>query len=189
MRKWCRCSVARAVARQLQIWERMPFLPTLPTDPTLLHGWMLRRLLRCFLLVCMFGVLNVVSGQWSSGLTQSSRTMSVSPRASKPDVSSETSPHRPSTSGKGRAVLPLGWRRTAQGWQHVSTWTKPLEPLPSLHERILAQRAAEPSWVRRLMSVIRSIPPIGIAILQLAAIGLVVRTAALRRNAIMSNIA
>lgn len=60
----------------------------------------------------------------------------------------------------GRAVWPTGWRRTAQGWQHVSNWqgdsSRPSE-LPTL---IAVQQAREPAWVSAGMRWLRGLSPL-----------------------------
>jgi len=75
-------------------------------------------------------------------------------------------------SGLPRSVLPRGWRRTASGWQHVSTWSTavPIRRL-SLGEQILAQRAAEPVWLRTAMHSFRRTPPGCFALAQLLGVG------------------
>lgn len=69
-------------------------------------------------------------------------------------------------------VAPQGWRRTANGWEHVSTWrlSRPLG------EIIRTQRAREPVWIQFTLARLRDIPPWIYALLQIAAITMIVRT-------------
>ena len=75
------------------------------------------------------------------------------------------------SSQEPRAVLPTGWRRTADGWQHVSSWAAATRRIP-LSQRVIAQRNAQPVWMRRAMASIRQIPPGSFALAQLACVGL-----------------
>lgn len=81
-------------------------------------------------------------------------------------VSPQTSPVT-----KPRAVLPVGWRRTADGWQHVSEWAAATRSIP-LSQHVVAQRNAQPAWLRAVMDSIRQIPPSSFAFAQLASVGL-----------------
>ncbi len=69
------------------------------------------------------------------------------------------------------AVAPQGWRKTADGWEHVSTWNMPTK---SLNDWIEEQEAAEPKWIRGTFDHIRQVSPIIIGMLQLTMIALVV---------------
>ena len=75
------------------------------------------------------------------------------------------------TTKRSRAVLPHGWRRTADGWQHVSSWAAATRRIP-LSQRIVAQQNAQPVWMRNAMDSIRQIPPGSFALAQLVSVGL-----------------
>ncbi|EMI46336.1 hypothetical protein [Rhodopirellula sp. SWK7] len=77
----------------------------------------------------------------------------------------------PSFGSQPRAVLPQGWRRTSSGWQHVSTWSAIPQKTVSLTERVIAQRDAEPVWLREAMETLRQIHPGCFALVQLMAVG------------------
>lgn len=76
---------------------------------------------------------------------------------------------------KGRAVPPTGWRRTAQGWQHVSTWGPVTDDL-SIGQRIIAQRDSETVWLNHFLTKIRRTPPGCFAIAQLLCVGILLMT-------------
>lgn len=71
-----------------------------------------------------------------------------------------------------RAVPPVGWRRTATGWQHVSTWRPFSIERTSLAEQVVSQREAEPRWLRDMTASLRRTPPGCFALAQLLAVGL-----------------
>lgn len=71
----------------------------------------------------------------------------------------------------GISVLPDGWRRTAQGWEHVSSWRA---PRPSLDQVILGQIDREPAWIRAVLAWLRSLSPLTFAAIQLAAISVAI---------------
>ncbi|MEM8910630.1 MAG: hypothetical protein AAGC97_02590 [Planctomycetota bacterium] len=81
---------------------------------------------------------------------------------------------------QGRAVPPVGWRRTADGWQHVSTWL--MTGRPSLGQLIHTQRKQEPVWMQQWMQAIRQVPPQWFAMGQIALIIAVVAVARSRSS-------
>ncbi len=70
------------------------------------------------------------------------------------------------------SVAPEGWRRTRNGWEHVSTWrsvaTRPLA------EIIESQRQAEPAWIQAGLLKIREVPPLMFALIQITSIAVIV---------------
>jgi hypothetical protein len=84
--------------------------------------------------------------------------------------------------GAASAVVPDGWRRTRHGWEHTSTWTN-LFANASINELIEIQRRREPAWVRYGFAKLRAIPPLMVAVLQIAAIAVIVSIAESRRQA------
>ncbi|MCM2373211.1 hypothetical protein [Aporhodopirellula aestuarii] len=141
----------------------MRILSILDTDPRHLppspweqpHAWMLRRLRVTLGIAVILFAVQTVSAVSRTGW--SVRT-----------TSEET---KPSMTEQPRAVLPQGWRRTASGWQHVSTWSAIPDQTLSLTEHVIAQRDAEPPWLREGMAMLRQIHPGWIAIAQLTAVG------------------
>lgn len=82
-----------------------------------------------------------------------------------------------------KTVLPVGWRRTKNGWEHVSTWSEFAVPAPaSINELIARQHDREPRWMRTLMTRISRIPPLMIALIQITAIAAIVFVAESRRR-------
>lgn len=70
-----------------------------------------------------------------------------------------------------RAVPPRGWRRTSNGWEHVSTWSTIPARTVTLNDHIIAQRDAEPIWLRQAMRALRGIHPSYFALGQILAVG------------------
>jgi hypothetical protein len=66
---------------------------------------------------------------------------------------------------------PDGWRRTTNGWEHISTWPPPPRPLA---EWIHSQQTREPIWVQRTLAELRQTPPLVFALIQITAIVAVV---------------
>jgi len=68
-------------------------------------------------------------------------------------------------------VAPTGWRRTQHGWEDVSTWpTK----APSLPEIVMRQELQESAWIRDSLQTLRRVPPLVFAMLQLAAVAVII---------------
>jgi hypothetical protein len=83
------------------------------------------------------------------------------------------------TSRSPDPIAPQGWRRTEQGWEDVSKWP----PLPRpLGEIILGQQEREPAWIQFSLATVRGIPPLAFAMLQIAAIAVVVNLSRRRRK-------
>ena len=65
-----------------------------------------------------------------------------------------------------RAVAPRGWRKTATGWEHTSTWL--IEPfLPRIESNNSSQELHDPSLI---LQGLRRIPPLAYAAMQIAVI-------------------
>jgi hypothetical protein len=69
------------------------------------------------------------------------------------------------------AHIPVGWRRTAFGWEHTSNW---LAPDKSIDHWIEEQKSREPAWIQRALALIRNTPPLVFAVMQLSMITAVV---------------
>ncbi len=97
-------------------------------------------------------------------------------RTSSPDVSARvlafetTSVSVLGVSSGPKSVPPEGWRRTAAGWQHVSTWPKQNDSINSL---LATQKSREPAMVRRAVQMIGGLSPATFALMQILAIGLI----------------
>jgi hypothetical protein len=83
-------------------------------------------------------------------------------------------------SEEGISVPPQGWRRTANGWEHVSGWQQ-LASRP-LGELVLNQRRREPVWIQTALRTLRQLPPLTFALLQLTAIAAIVWVAEARKK-------
>ena len=71
-------------------------------------------------------------------------------------------------------VAPEGWRRTDQGWEHVSTW----RPMPRpLDEIIETQVQQESVWIRFILARLRRVPPLMFALIQITAVAAIVNVA------------
>lgn len=68
-------------------------------------------------------------------------------------------------------VAPTGWRRTQNGWEDVSTWPA---MAPSLPEIVMRQELQESAWLRDSLRTLRRVPPLVFAMLQLAAVAVIV---------------
>lgn len=127
-------------------------------------SWMRRRLRTT---LCLGALLLGV--QTLSALTNPTRADRDNGQTSEhPTLASQES----APQGVRRAVLPVGWRRTAQGWQHVSTWRRVARNELTLSQRIVAQQRAEPLWLRAGLAKIRRTPPGCFAMAQLLAVGI-----------------
>ena len=80
----------------------------------------------------------------------------------------------PLRGGQLISVPPTGWRRTRNGWENTETWRP---TLASLGDIVREQQLREPTWIRNLLSQVRSIPPWGFAIFQIAVIAVVLAVA------------
>jgi len=140
--------------------NKIAFRSTCGDDPL---GWMRRRLRTTLCLGAMLLALQTLSA-----IATPSQADRKKRQASERLVSSvEVTPRR-----TGRAVLPVGWRRTSKGWEHVSTWgPKPVNEL-TLSQRIIAQRESEPAWLQTGLAKIRRTPPGCFAMAQLLAVGI-----------------
>lgn len=70
-----------------------------------------------------------------------------------------------------RSVPPTGWRRTCNGWEHVSTW----QSLgTSINDLIAQQCQQEPAWIRGIFAKIRSVSPLMLALFQITAIAAII---------------
>lgn len=81
---------------------------------------------------------------------------------------------------QGISVPPQGWRRTANGWEHVSGWRTPAA-LP-LGELVTIQQRREPAWMQSAMRTLRELPPLAFAFLQLTCIAAIVLSAEARKE-------
>jgi len=82
-----------------------------------------------------------------------------------------------------KTVMPSGWRRTKDGWEHVSSWAHLLPQKPtSINELIADQHDREPKWLRQTMKRVGQIPPLMIAVIQVTAIAAITFVAESKRR-------
>lgn len=67
------------------------------------------------------------------------------------------------------AVLPEGWRRTAHGWEHVSTW----RPMATPQAAIAAGKKSS-NWIDQILGRIQKISPVMFALIQITAIAAII---------------
>jgi hypothetical protein len=79
----------------------------------------------------------------------------------------------PPAQGQPNSVAPQGWRRTSDGWEHVSTWPS----IKSINQLIAEQHDLEPEWIRVVFGKLRRISPLMVALLQITAIATIVNVA------------
>ena len=75
-------------------------------------------------------------------------------------------------------VIPDGWRKTKDGWQHTSSWPHlkgSLSEIVTINQLIAQQQASEPPWTRQIMLWLASVPPLAIAVAQILAIWMIVK--------------
>jgi hypothetical protein len=84
------------------------------------------------------------------------------------ELVSTSSLKRPGTRYLSRAVQPTGWRRTRNGWENTANWRT---SLASLGDIVRQQQEREPDWFQALLARVRSVPPWGVALFQLSAVG------------------
>lgn len=167
-----------------------------PADALRLRHW-LRSNLVCVLAICGFLVLIGFQGQPPHELqaqtgagnrtestsqaqqagvgvkSVSTHHLSMAQEQLEPVTFGESLESEPETLAHGRPVpvAPEGWRRTIDGWEHVSTWLPIARPLGEI---VLEQEAREPIWVRAGLAKVRRVPPLAFAMLQIAAISAIV---------------
>jgi hypothetical protein len=112
--------------------------------------------------------------------------MPVGPRVSASGGDLDRSQFRPLETSPGppvddhpTAVAPEGWRRTSDGWEHVSSWPS----IKSINQLIAEQHELEPEWARVTFSKLRRISPLMVALLQITAIAAIVNVAKSRTAA------
>lgn len=151
------------------------FLSDSSTASGLPIAWMLRRLRTTMWLAGLLIGVQTLSALPSARTSQDPigpvPATPVQRIAAQPSQMSASIGQQVSVSKGARAVLPTGWRRTANGWQHVSSWAAATRRVP-LSQRVVAQRNAHPVWMRKAMDSIRQIPPGSFALAQLASVGL-----------------
>ena len=127
-----------------------------PSDSQWLRRWLRAQFFCCLAIVCVLVGMRLDSPRRypdvSQGVQISSVVLGQLPNAV--------------------SVSPEGWRRTSQGWEHVSTW-RSIETR-SLGEIIDGQLKTEPAWVQFTLEKLRNVPPLMFAVLQITLIAVVV---------------
>ncbi|MEO1526809.1 MAG: hypothetical protein AAFX06_15340 [Planctomycetota bacterium] len=80
------------------------------------------------------------------------------------------------------AAVPKGYRLTANGWEDASKWGVVRDDPRLVEHWIQVQRNREPTWMRGLLSEIRSTSPLAIAVFQIAAITAILRVSRMCGN-------
>jgi len=135
-------------------------LPRLdPDDRRWLFRWLRGNLVCVVLLLGLLLVLQIDTAVRMMPVSHADPSLSTS--------FGTTDDHRATTgeTAVGISVQPEGWRRTVNGWEHVSNWHASAVPLEQV---ISGQRDREPYWVRALLAWLRSLSPVTYAAIQLA---------------------
>jgi hypothetical protein len=154
----------------------MKYFHVHPDDARRLRRWLYSNLL-CFLAIAFF--LMAIRFESSVPLAAMDQRVPGDPFELAMSVPPETAPVLP-TSRSRHAVAPEGWRRTARGWEHVSTW--PALPRP-LGEIIRHQQDREPLWIQFILGTLRNVPPLAFALLQIVTVAAIVMLAKPRKLA------
>ena len=73
------------------------------------------------------------------------------------------------------ATVPMGFRRTKDGWEDTSTWQiASTVQTRSIDDWMSEQRERESSWFRAVLEKIRTTPPLMIAVIQITCIAAIV---------------
>ncbi|MCC9600047.1 hypothetical protein LOC67_05695 [Stieleria sp. JC731] len=84
---------------------------------------------------------------------------------------------------ESHATIPMGMRRTKNGWEDASTWHWKTDDTPdSIDGWIEIQNEREPGWFRLSMDRIRSTSPLMIGVLQIASIAAITAIAQTSRK-------
>lgn len=141
------------------------------------------RLRRTAGLAVLLGIVNVLSG--ASGPMKASQSNRASTpaaptqreRPQEPTVlSTSKTTHSAKATDGPRAVPPVGWRRTVNGWENVAEWpdahnhTGGIPAQVSLSDRIILQEKREPAMLRHGMDKLRHTHPAVIASVQVASV-------------------
>ena len=144
--------------------------------PSDIH-WLKRWLTGHAVFLLLAGSLWAAVQYWPTparGVAQSlvdDQTLVAAPGDAPADFGSKQAPPSFETDDQGFAVPPEGWRRTKDGWEHVSTW----RPVPRpLGEIVLEQEKREPAWMKSALAGVRGIPPLAFGLFQMTAIAVVV---------------
>lgn len=79
------------------------------------------------------------------------------------------------------AIIPQGWRRTQDGWEHTTTWRTRIWP----RAVDLDESPAQPWWIQGTLAMLRAVPPLVFAIVQIALIAIIVAAASrLKRRSV-----
>lgn len=154
----------------------MKFFDVHPDDARWLRRW-LRSNVLCFGLIICFALAirfdPVASHEArSAGQAESSELAALPPETDLVLL----------TSRDLNPIAPQGWRRTARGWEHVSSWSMPRP----LGEIIASQRSREPVWMQMTLAKLRNVPPLFFALLQIIAVAVIVAIARRRSESLAS---
>jgi hypothetical protein len=175
-----------ALDHQLQLGVSMRHLELHPEDAQWLRRWLCSNLVCCFA-ICGFlllvgfqsdrpGELQARTGVRLQAEEQTLRQAvafsdDLQDRAIGADLLQPNSELALLSGQHPNPVAPEGWRRTSEGWEHVSTWQPIARPLGEI---VMEQKAREPIWIRAGLAKVRDVPPLAFALLQIAAISAIV---------------
>ena len=83
-------------------------------------------------------------------------------------LAATSGPKEPDFRDLSSAVQPTGWRRTRNGWENTANWRT---SLASLGDIVRQQQERESDWFQGLLAHVRSVPPWGVALFQISAVG------------------
>jgi hypothetical protein len=141
----------------------------------------LRRSLRNNLLCCLAitAFVLAIRSEQATTLSAAKRAQADSPT---PAIMVSDSPPETQavllTSTSPIARAPEGWRRTEQGWEHVSNWSLPR----SLGDIIESQQRREPVWAQFTLDLLNAVPPLVYGLIQIAAITVIVNIGGRRKR-------
>lgn len=125
--------------------------------------WLRNNLVCCLGIASLLALLQIES---ATPIVRMQRAAADQAPAALPTTSAST------LESNGISVLPHGWRRTANGWEHVSSWQRATSR--PLAELVLIQCRREPAWVQQALKLLREISPVTFAMLQLTLISAII---------------
>ncbi|WDQ16933.1 hypothetical protein [Rhodopirellula sp. P2] len=132
------------------------------------------RLRRTAGLAVLLGIVNVLSGV--SGPMKASHSTGPRDQPTLAELPPEPAAAQPPVASGPRAVPPVGWRRTINGWENVAEWPgahNHLGGIPaqvSLSDQIILQEKREPAMLRHWMDKLRHTHPAVIASVQIVSV-------------------
>ena len=155
--------------------EFMKFFYVHPNDARWLRRWLANNIVCVLAIVCFLVTIRLATSVPPATIKRASADRSAVMQGDLPPETDRVLPN----SRERNPVAPEGWRRTDQGWEHVSTW--PPIPRP-LFEIIQSQQDREPAWIQLLLAKLRNVPPLIFALIQVTAIAVIVNARGSKQN-------